>query len=58
MTNDECQESKHNDALPTTNPPSKSNESITKPELWSVDQVADWLGSVGLDNVAGQFVGK
>lgn len=37
--------------------PSESTPT-TKPEVWSVDQVADWLRSVGLDNVAGQFVGK
>lgn len=62
----------HEEALPPPPPPApttstsfhpprpKPSESTptTKPEVWSVDQVADWLRSVGLDNVAGQFVGK
>lgn len=67
VTPDECQESKHHvvtETQPTTtfHPPQPSESTTrimtTRPEVWSVDQVADWLRSVGLDNVAGQFVGK
>jgi hypothetical protein len=29
-----------------------------KPELWDVEQVAEWLTSVGLENVTFNFIGK
>lgn len=30
----------------------------TNPEAWSIDEVADWLRSVGLENVVDIFIGK
>jgi len=35
-----------------------SSNEINKIELWDVEQVADWLKSVGLDSVSANFIGK
>ncbi|KAI8140116.1 hypothetical protein BJV82DRAFT_581407 [Fennellomyces sp. T-0311] len=41
---------------PATPTPAPSSSSSTKTEDWTIDQVAEWLHSVGLDNVSANFV--
>lgn len=38
--------------------PSKQDLKDNKPEIWDVNQVADWLHSVGLGSVSANFIGK
>ncbi|KAI8988852.1 hypothetical protein BDB01DRAFT_783364 [Pilobolus umbonatus] len=40
--------------LPRT--PDRSSNTIKKPEHWDMDQVAEWLNSVGLGSVASNFI--
>ena len=42
---------------PSGSPPPLPSSTTTNPEDWNIDQVADWLKSVGLANVSSIFVG-
>lgn len=43
---------------PPPPPPPSSSSFVNNPEDWNMDQVADWLKSVGLGNVSNIFIGK
>lgn len=45
-------------SLPPALVPSSTSSSTTNPEDWNIDQVAEWLKSVGLGNVSSIFIGK
>lgn len=43
---------------PLISPSTSSRHLSGKPEDWTIEQVTDWLQSVGLDNVTQTFIGE